>query len=94
VSHHLNVIRSAHRYDPVEAEIAPDLTLREGPRLPVLKRLDPLMHTPTPLSRSEFEALVAFLHDGLLDARATPANLRRLIPPAVPSGMPILDFEI
>jgi cytochrome c peroxidase len=93
VAHHLNVIRSAHRYDPAMAGLAPDLTLRQGPLLPVLRRLDPLLRTPTPLSRFEFDALVAFLRDGLLDPRATPANLRRLIPPSVPSGMPVLDFE-
>jgi cytochrome c peroxidase len=93
VSHHLNVIRSARRYDAAEAGIAPDLTRREGPLLPVLQRLDPLLRTPTPLSRSEFDALVAFLREALLDPRATPANLRRLIPPSVPSDMPVLNFE-
>jgi cytochrome c peroxidase len=93
VSHHLNVIRSARRYDPAKAGIARDLTRREGPLLPVLQRLDPLLRTPTPLSRSEFDALVAFLREALLDPRATPANLRRLIPPSVPSGMPVLNFE-
>jgi hypothetical protein len=59
----------------------------------VLRRLDPLLRTPTPLSRSEFDTLVAFVRGGLLDPRATPATFRKLIPPAVPSGMPVLDFE-
>src|SRR5262249_54230902 len=54
VSHHLNVIRSAHHYDPIAAGLAPDLTLRLGPREPVLRRLDSLLHEPTPLSRSDF----------------------------------------
>lgn len=93
VAHHLNAIRSARRYDPVTAGLATDLTLRQGPTLPVLQRLDPLLRTPTPLSRSEFEALVAFLREGLLDRRATPANLRHLVPASVPSGMPVLEFE-
>jgi hypothetical protein len=69
------------------------LTLRQGPWLPVLERLDPLLRGQTPLSGSAFVALVAFLREALLDQRATPANLRRLIPPAVPSGMPVLEFE-
>jgi cytochrome c peroxidase len=93
VSHHLHAIKSLHHYDPVEAGVAPDLTHLEGPRRPVLKRLDPLLRKPTRLSRSEFEALVAFLREGLLDPRAGPANLRSLVPPSVPSGIPVLQFE-
>jgi cytochrome c peroxidase len=93
VAHHLNVIRSARHYDPIVAGLAPDLTIRQGPLLPVLRRLDPLLHRPTPLMREEFEDLVAFLREGLLDPRATPMNLRRLVPHEVPSGMPMLGFE-
>jgi cytochrome c peroxidase len=93
VAHHLKVIQSAHQYDPVAAGLDVDLTLRQGPRLPVLLRLDPLLRAATPLPRPDFAALVAFLRQGLLDPRATPAQLRRLVPPAVPSGMPVLDFE-
>ena len=93
VRHHLDVIKSARHYDPVDAGVAPDLTLRMGPRRPVLERLDPLLSEPTRLSHGEFEALVEFLRDGLLDPRAAPAKLRKLIPPSVPSGMPVLKFE-
>ena len=59
----------------------------------MLLRLDPLLRTPTPLSRDDFADLVAFLREGLLDPRAAPARLRGLVPPAVPSGMPVLAFE-
>jgi cytochrome c peroxidase len=90
---HLHAIRSLLQYDPVGAGVAPDLTLREGPRRPVLERIDPLLREPIRLSHPEFEALVAFLREGLLDPRATPINLRNLIPPSVPSGMPVLEFE-
>jgi cytochrome c peroxidase len=93
VIHHLKVIESARRYDPVAAGLDRDLTRREGPILPVLLRLDPLLHQPIPLSRSEIDALVAFLRQALLDPRAAPANLRKLVPPSVPSDMPVLDFE-
>lgn len=93
VRHHLNVRKSLRRYDPVEAEIAPDLTLRQGPSRPILRRLDPLIKEPIHLSRSEFDALVVFLREALLDPRATPANLRNQVPPSVPSGMPVLQFE-
>ena len=93
VRHHLDVFKSARRYDPVDAGIAPDLTHRLGSRRPVLERLDPLLIEPIRLSRKEFEALIAFLREGLLDPRATPENLKKLIPASVPSGMPVLKFE-
>jgi hypothetical protein len=45
---------------------------------PVLERLDPLVTTRLELSREEFDALVAFVRDGLLDAReaCAPAQAR------------------
>ena len=70
VRHHLHDIRSLLQYDAVQAGVAPDLTLREGPRQPVLDRIDPLLVEPIRLSHSEFKALVAFLREGLLDPRA------------------------
>ena len=47
----------------------------------------------TPLTEQEFRQLVDFVRYGLLDARALPQNLVRLIPPRVPSGRPVLRFE-
>jgi hypothetical protein len=44
------------------------------------------------LSDVEFEALVDFVRDGLLDPAAKPQRLRRLIPPRLPSGRPGLVF--
>jgi hypothetical protein len=35
-----------------------------------------------------------FVRDALLDRRATPANLRKLIPRELPSGRPTLIFEL
>jgi cytochrome c peroxidase len=93
VVHHLNVRKSLHRYDALEAGLAPDLTLRQGPSRPVLRQLDTFLQEPTHLSRREFEDLVAFLRESLLDPRATPGYLRNLVPPTVPSGMPVLQFE-
>jgi hypothetical protein len=34
-----------------------------------------------------------FVRDGLLDLRAMPQNLLKLIPRSVPSGFPVLTFE-
>jgi hypothetical protein len=36
---------------------------------------------------------VAFVRDGLLDDRARKENLCKLVPPSVPSGFPVLQFE-
>jgi cytochrome c peroxidase len=59
----------------------------------MLARLDPLVATPTHLSAEQLDELVAFVGDGLLDPRAKPANLRRLVPKRVPSGRPTLAFQ-
>jgi len=60
---------------------------------PVLTRLDPVLVTPIVLSEAQFEQLFAFVRDGLLDPRATPDRLRRLVPHTVPSGRPVMAFE-
>jgi len=93
IRHHLNVFDSARSYNPKKAGIAKDLRYRLGPIEPVLARVDPLLQTPIDLSGGEFEALVAFVRDALLDSRATRQNLCRLIPDSVPSGYPTMNFE-
>jgi hypothetical protein len=45
------------------------------------------------LTNDEFRQLVEFVRTGLLDSRAKPQNLRRLIPRSVPSGRPVAQFE-
>jgi cytochrome c peroxidase len=93
IQHHLNVYQSAHGYNPVKAGVPADLAQRVGPIEPVLKRLDPLLRHPTELTPSEFADLVSFVRDGLLDERAKAENLCNLVPPQVPSGLPVLHFE-
>jgi len=93
IRHHLNVFDSARGYNPVRAGVDRDLTYRLGPIEPVLERVDPLLATPIELSSREFEALVAFVRDGLLDERARRQNLCSLIPRSVPSGYPTMRFE-
>jgi hypothetical protein len=58
----------------------------------VLDRLDPTLRNPVVLSDVEFQALVAFVRDGLLDPDARPGRLRRLIPEKLPSGRAGLIF--
>jgi cytochrome c peroxidase len=93
IRHHLNVRRSARSYNPAEAGVDPDLAVRMGPIEPVLERLDPLVREPIRLSGREFNDLLAFVRDGLLDPRAKPRNMCRLVPESVPSGMPVIVFQ-
>ncbi|MGZ8430407.1 MAG: cytochrome-c peroxidase [Candidatus Deferrimicrobiaceae bacterium] len=93
IRHHLDVFDSARRYKPVAAGVDRDLTHRLGPIEPVLERVDPLLKEPIELSAREFDALVAFVRDGLLDERAKRESLCALIPRSVPSGNPTMIFE-
>ncbi|HKA17767.1 MAG TPA: cytochrome c peroxidase [Blastocatellia bacterium] len=93
VRHHLDVFASARNYSPAAAGVAPDLRAPMGPIEPVLERVDPILATPIQLTDEEFTELVDFVRNGLLDPRAKPENLRKLIPRAVPSGFPVLRFE-
>lgn len=93
VRHHLDVFASARHYDPARAGVAPDLALLRGPIEPVLARIDPLLATPTSLTEDEFRWLVDFVRAGLLDKRARPERFRKLVPEAVPSGQPTLQFQ-
>jgi len=63
-----------------------------GPVVPV-KMLDRGVRQPTPLSPDQFDDLVAFVRDGLHDARVTANSLCQLVPATVPSGRPVLQFE-
>ena len=93
VSHHLNVVVSALTYDPAAQRLDADLTGPIAPVEPMLTRIDPLLLTPTRLSRQQLDSLVAFLRDGLLDPRAKPERLRRLAPDRLPSGRRALVFQ-
>ena len=93
VRFHLDPAGQAPSYHPTLAGVDPDLRGPVGPIAPVLARLDPLMQTPHVLSADEFRQLVDFLRNGLLDPRAKPENLRKLIPARLPSGRPIQTFQ-
>ena len=60
----------------------------------MLIRLDEKLRTPTKLTHDEFAQLVAFLRTGLLDQRARPERLARLIPEQLPSALEPLEFEV
>jgi len=93
IHHHLNATASANAYSPAEAGVDADLRGPMGPLAPVLENLDPLLQTPISLTDEEFRWLVAFVRNGLLDQRATPHELRKLIPRSLPSGRPLHLFQ-
>jgi cytochrome c peroxidase len=93
IRHHLNARASLLAYDPTRQGLPSDLTGPTGPRAPLLDALDPLLANPIVLSDSEFEDLVAFVRNALLDRRARPANLRKFVPPRLPSGNQPLSFD-
>jgi cytochrome c peroxidase len=92
IRHHLDVFTSARGYR-FPADLDPDLQAAPGPIEPVLARLDPRLSSPISLTEREVAQLVDFVGNGLLDDRARPRNLRRLIPAAVPSGRALPTFE-
>src|SRR5262249_61251141 len=92
IRHHLDVFTSAQNYNPGAAGVDADLTAPMGPIEPVLARIDARLSTPIELSDEEFRQLVDFVRNGLLDERAKPENLRKLIPRSVPSRFPVLRF--
>ena len=93
IRHHLDVFASARQYNPGAAGIDPDLMAPMGPIEPVLTRVDPILATPIQLTDDEFQQLVDFVRNGLLDRRATPEVLKKRIPKSVPSGFPVLKFQ-
>ena len=91
--YHLNPREHAKHYSPAQQDLDSDLLGPTGPIEPVLQRLDPRLERSTPVTSVEFNDLLAFLRHGLLDSRALPENLRSLVPPSVPSGREVLQFQ-
>jgi cytochrome c peroxidase len=93
IRHHLDVFASARAYDAATQGLDVDLLGPTGPLDPVLAAVDPLLATPIRLTPQQFHDLVAFVRFGLLDRRALPKNLRKLVPKEVPSGRATLEFQ-
>ena len=89
---HLNAVAGVRTYDAAGAGVPADLAQRVGPPI-ALHLLDPLVRRPAPLSPREVDDLAAFVRDGLHDPRVNAKNLCQIVPPAVPSGRPVLHFE-
>lgn len=93
IRHHLDVYLSARYYNPISAGLDSDLTRHLGPIEPVLARVDPILAKPIHLTSDEFQDLVAFVRNGLMDDRAKKENLCKLVPNRVPSGFSVLRIE-
>ena len=93
IRYHLDAVAGAKTYTPTGQNLDADLFGPTGPIAPVLARLDPLLAAPVALADQEFSALLAFMEKGLLDPRAEPHRLRRLVPRQLPSEQPLLLFE-
>jgi cytochrome c peroxidase len=93
ISHHLDAATAARAYDPADHALDPDLAGPIAPVEPILANLDPLSRTRVALTNRQFRDLLAFVRDGLLDPRARPERLERLVPEKLPSGRPALRFE-
>jgi cytochrome c peroxidase len=91
IRYHLSATDGAAAYST--ALLPADLQGATGPAQPVLDRLDYLLRTDPRLTEDEFDALVDFVRNGLLDPAARPDRLLRLIPPTLPSGRANLIFQ-
>ncbi|MEW5916623.1 MAG: cytochrome c peroxidase [Gemmatimonadota bacterium] len=91
IRYHIDALSQAALYRP--DLLPPDLRVRSGPLAPVLDRLDWRLRKPVRLSDAEFEALLDFVRNGLLDPGARPQRLRRLLPEKLPSGRAGLLFQ-
>jgi cytochrome c peroxidase len=90
VKHHLDVLESARKYDPVVNRLPMDLFV--GPIEPVLEAgIDPLVRHASRLRPRELKQLVSFVQDALLDPRVR--DFCHLIPERVPSGASVPRFE-
>src|SRR5206468_3908415 len=93
IRHHLDPAASLLAYDPASQALPADLAGPIGPTAPLLTTVDARLSTPVVLTAEQFDDLLMFVRDALLDERATPQRLRGLVPQHVPSGNPVLQFE-
>jgi cytochrome c peroxidase len=92
IRHHLDAAGSLKNYNARAAGVPADLATRQAPAALVAAGIDPLLR-PVQLTPQEFDDLLAFVRDGLLDERARPAALCPLIPAELPSGAALPVFQ-
>ncbi len=91
VRHHLDATGAVRSYSP---DHLPPALRAIGPMEDVLESLHPFIANPYEgLTDDELDQILVFVRDGLADPAAAPEALRHLIPEAVPSGLPVHDFD-
>ena len=93
INHYREVKKSARNLEAIKWKLSEDLRGPVGPDAPVLARVNPFLIQGILLNEEELRQVVEFVRNGLLDPRARPENLRKLIPESVPSGMPLPRFQ-
>ena len=93
IRHHLNPATSLLEYSSAREALPIDLSGPIGPTAPSLAAVDHRLTSPIVLTDEDFSDLVGFVREALLDPRARPENLRKLVPSAVPSGNATLVFQ-
>ncbi len=89
----MNASASLLDYSAAREGLPTDLSAPLGPTAPLLAAIDHRLTTPVVLTDGEFDDLLIFVRDALLDSRARPENLRRLVPREVPSSNATLFFQ-
>jgi cytochrome c peroxidase len=91
IRHHLDVQARVGNYT---TDHLPPTLQKVGPMEAVLQRLHPFIGSPDEeLSDEQFDLILTFVRDALTDTDAAPEALRFLVPAAVPSGLPVHDFD-
>ena len=91
IRHHLDAQQSVRNY---RTDHLPATLRKVGPMEAVLQRLHPFIHSPDEeLTDEQVDLILTFVRDGLSDPDAAPEALRSLVPAAVPSGLPVHDFD-
>ncbi len=92
IRHHTQMYVSLENFDGEKLE--PGLRGTRGPVQPMIERAHHISRNPRGvLTAREFADLIAFVRYSLSDPDAHPDRLRSLIPSAVPSGLPVHEFD-
>jgi cytochrome c peroxidase len=92
IRHHTHMYASIETY--TTSRLEPSLHGGLGPSGPMVERAHKFSKEPrADLTDDEVRILTDFVRNGLSDPDAHPDALRHLIPDAVPSGLPVHDFE-
>lgn len=90
IRHHQRMYESLDAF--TTARLDPSLRGPLGPMAPVVERAHDFSKNPVQMSDDELRQVTAFVR-ALSDPDASPEALRHLVPPTVPSGLPVHEFD-